>query len=97
MINWLSFLVVFVTSLIGAGVLVVLYSIGVRLLATPSAAPSSTPDIAVNQTPDEDADESGRVTRTGRPLAATAGAYACFGLCGLGVLFAVYLIIPVFH
>lgn len=92
MIDWLSFLVVLLTSLIGAGTVVVLYSIGVRLLATPSPTPTANADVV-----DEDADESGRVTRTGRPVGATAGAVVCFGLCGVAVLFAVYLIVPVFH
>ncbi|GAB3570129.1 hypothetical protein [Spelaeicoccus albus] len=94
MINWTAFLVVLVTSLIGAGVIVTLFSIGVRLLATPS----QKPDAARQQAPDEDADESGRVTTYARrPPAATVGAYVCFGLCGVGVLFAVYLIVPLFH
>jgi len=32
-----------------------------------------------------------------RPVAATFGAYACFVLCALGVLYGLYLIIPAFH
>ncbi|GAA4266757.1 hypothetical protein [Frondihabitans peucedani] len=33
----------------------------------------------------------------GRPTAAVAGAYACFALCAVGVLFGIYLIVPTFH
>lgn len=96
MINWTAFLVVLVTSLIGAGTIVTLFSIGVRLLAAPSR--KTVPDAARTQAPDEDADESGRVTTySRRPPSATAGAYVCFGLCGVAVLYAVYLIVPLFH
>lgn len=96
MINWTAFLIVLVTSLIGAGAIVTLFSIGVRLLAAPSREPK--PEVARGQAPDDDADESGRVTTySRRPPAATFGAYVCFALCGIGVLYAVYLIVPVFH
>lgn len=96
MINWTSFLIVLVSSLIGAGIIVTLFSVGVRLLAAPSR--QTVPDGGRNQAPDEDADESGRVTTySRRPPSATAGAYVCFGLCGVAVLYAVYLIVPVFH
>lgn len=33
----------------------------------------------------------------GRPAGAVAGAYACFVLCAVGVLFGIYLIVPAFH
>ena len=33
----------------------------------------------------------------GQKRAALAGAYACFVLCGAGVLYGLYLIIPYFH
>ncbi|KQQ26493.1 MULTISPECIES: hypothetical protein [unclassified Frondihabitans] len=33
----------------------------------------------------------------GRPRAAVVGAYACFTVCALGVLFGIYLIVPALH
>jgi hypothetical protein len=32
-----------------------------------------------------------------RPRVATLGAFVCFGLAGLAVLYGIYLIIPAFH
>lgn len=32
-----------------------------------------------------------------RPVAARIGAYACFALCAVGVLYGIYLIVPALH
>jgi len=73
MIDWLAFIVVAVTTLIGAGVVVGMYSLGVRLYAV-----SGDDARAANKT-------------------AKWAAFACFTICGLAVLYGIYLIVPFFH
>ena len=82
MIDWFSFVIVGVSTIVAACVVVSLFSLGVRLLAVGT-----------------EYDEDGRkVSVTGiRPQAATVGGYVCFGLCGIAVLYGVYLIIPALH
>jgi hypothetical protein len=82
MINWADFTIVAIAALVGAGVVVSLYALGVRLLAVGT----------------EYDDDGRKVSVTGiRPQAATVGGYFCFGLCGLAVLYGVYLIVPALH
>ncbi len=76
MIDWMSFVVVAVASLVGASVLVMLAALGLRLFESGSRARS------------DDA-RAGRVT--------LAFARTLFGMCGLLVLYGVYLIVPFFH
>lgn len=76
MIDWMSFLVVAVASLVGASALVTIASLGIRLLESGTQAGKVDP-------------------RAGR--AARAGARALFALCGLLVLYGVYLIVPFSH
>lgn len=70
--KWLELLTVAGATLVAAVTVVVLYSLGVRLIAIAGdsqvAAPAWTKYLS----------------------------YACFGLCGLAVLFGLYLIIPYF-
>jgi hypothetical protein len=66
MIDWVSFLTVLVVSVVSASLIVLLFSIGLRLVAA----------------------EGG----WRRPMGVTA-----FVLCGLLILFGVYLIIPSLH
>ncbi|WP_082369176.1 hypothetical protein [Arthrobacter sp. ERGS1:01] len=73
MIDWLAFVVVAITTLVGAGFVVAMYSLGVRLFAF-----SGDGTAAANKS-------------------AKWGAFACFGVCGLTVLFGIYLIVPFFH
>ena len=70
--KWLELLTVGGATLVAAVTVVVLYSLGVRLIAIAGDAEQSAP-------------------RMKRSLA-----YICFGLCGLAVLYGLYLIIPYF-
>ncbi len=96
MIDWAAFLSVFVAALVAACVLVGLYSLGIRFLATPAPkAPqedgSFEPDAPSRDDEDDDVDD------LGRPRWATIAAYTCFTLSALGVLFGIYLIVPALH
>ncbi len=87
-INWLSFLVVFVASIVAASVVVVLFATAIRLFATPH------PGAVARSARDEEMDD---VEGPARPAAATAGGVVLFVLSGLAVLYGLYLIVPFFH
>lgn len=84
-INWGSFLIVFVASIVAACVVVVLFSTAIRLFATPH------PGAAAGSARDEEMDD---VEGPTRPVAATAGGVVLFVLSGLAVLYGLYLIVP---
>jgi hypothetical protein len=67
---------------------VLLYTLGLRLLGTGQPA-----DAAGDQT--QYADESARSGRT--PLGAMVGAIVCFAVCAAAVLYGIWLTIPQFH
>lgn len=106
---FLSFVEVFVASLLGCCVVVGLYALGTRLLAVAGRAlfvePVEFTDAITVITPQQAAKAQRKAEKArlknplseGRKRAALAGAYACFTLCALGVLFGLYLIIPYFH
>jgi hypothetical protein len=109
MIDWAAFLVVFVASLIGACVVVTFYALGTRLLAAAGRAlfvePAEFTDAITVISPEKAAKalkkankalKKNPLTDAQKRLALT-GAYACFILCGLAVLYGLYLIIPFFH
>ena len=82
MIDWGAFLIVGVSSLVATCVVASLFALGVRLHAVGT----------------EYDDEGRKVAVTGiRPRAATVGGYVCFVLCGIAVLYGVYLIVPALH
>lgn len=89
MIDWMAFLIVFAVSVVGAGVVVSLYSFGIRFLATP--ARSSVADGPARDDENDDVDDAGR------PLWATIAANTCFVLSALMVLVGIYLIVPALH
>jgi Sec-independent protein secretion pathway component TatC len=92
MIDWMSFVIVFVASIASAITLVALYSLGIRFLATPPRAHAGpTPGSVPRDDEDDDVDP------LGRPRWATIAAYACFALSAAGVLFGIYLIVPALH
>lgn len=93
MIDWLAFVAVFAASLIAAVFVVVLYSLGIRFLATPAPVVDGSDPAAGPDRDDEDDD----VDDAGRPRWATVMANICFGLSGLAVLFGIYLIVPALH
>jgi hypothetical protein len=87
-INWLSFLIVFVASIVSACVVVVLFATAIRLFATPH------PGAAGGSARDEEMDD---VEGPTRPAAATAGGVVLFVLSAIAVLYGIYLIVPFFH
>lgn len=96
MIDWLAFLIVFGTALVAAAVVVSLYSLGIRFLATPAPKAlredgSFEPDGPSRDDEDDDVDD------LGRPRWATVAANICFGLCVVCVLIGIYLIVPALH
>ena len=109
MIDWGAFVLVFASALIGSCVVVASYSLGTRLLAVAGRAlfvePVEFTDAITVISPEKAAKAQRRAEKAqrknplsaGRKRAALAGAYACFVVCALAVLFGLYLIIPFFH
>lgn len=95
-IDWVAFLTVFISALIGAVSVVVLYSLGIRFLAT-QAPPATAEDRAAASFGPARDDEDDDVDDVGRPLWATIAAYVCFGLSVVAVLVGVFLIVPALH
>lgn len=90
MIDWASFAIVAVASMGAAVFVVLMYALGIKLLSVP-------PNGAVQAEGLERDSEDDEVTMTGRPLWATLLANTCFTICGIAVLFGIYLIVPVLH
>ena len=109
MIDWFAFVIVLVASLVGASVVVSLFSLGLRLLTvagrTPVVAPAEFTDAITVITPEEAAKAAKRAEKAARksPLTdgqkrvARVGAWACFALSGLAVLYGIFLIVPALH
>jgi len=109
MIDWLAFLIVFAASLLAAVVIVGLYALGLKLLVAagrvPVVVPAEFTDAITILTPAQikqaekkaaKAAKKNPLTR-GQRRAALIGAYACFVLCGVAVLWGIYLIVPALH
>lgn len=109
MILWSSFLIVSVASLFSAALLVSLYSLGLRLLTTAGRIPLvdpveftgaitvlTTKKAAKQQKRMRKAAAANPLTSGQKRLALLAG-YVCFGLCGVAVLYGIYLIVPALH
>lgn len=109
MIDWFAFVIVLVASLVGAGAVVSLYALGLRLLTvggrTPVVAPAEFTDAITVITPEEAAKAAKRAEKAARksPLTdgqrqlAHVGAWACFILSGVAVLYGIFLIVPALH
>ncbi|RUR01113.1 peptidase [Labedella endophytica] len=109
MIDWGAFVVVFAAALVGTVVVVGLYALGLRLLVVggrvPVVVPAEFTDAITVLTPAEIASAERKAAKAARKNPLTPGqrrlaaytAYACFALCGLAVLFGIYLIVPFFH
>lgn len=109
MIDWWAFVQVAFASLAATAVVVSAYAFGLRLLATsgraPLVEPASFTDAITVITPEQSKAAAKRQKKAakknplteGQKRAAQAGAYACFSVAGLAVLFGIYLIIPYFH
>lgn len=96
MIDWLAFLMVFGAALVSAVLVVALYSLGIRFLATPAPKVRLADGSYEADGPERD-DEDDDVDDLGRPLWATVAANVCFGLSGVAVLVGIYLIVPALH
>lgn len=96
MIDWMAFLTVFVAALVSAAVVVALFSLGIRFLATPAPKVLRADGTYEPDGPDRD-DEDDDIDELGRPRWATTLAYLCFGLSGVCVLIGIYLIVPALH
>jgi hypothetical protein len=109
MIDWLAFLLVAGSALASACLVVSLFALALRMLSTAGKAPNVTPaeftDAITIITPAEAAAEAKRIKKAAArsPLTALQKrlalmvAYTCFVVCGLVVLFGIYLIVPVLH
>jgi hypothetical protein len=108
-IDWIAFVIVLVAALVGASVVVSLYSLGIRLLTiagrTPVVAPAEFTDAITVITPEEAAKAAKRAEKAARksPLTegqkrmAHVGAWVCFVLGGIAVLYGIFLIVPALH
>ena len=109
MIDWISFVIVLLAALLGASVVVSLYALGIRLLTvsgrTPVVAPAAFTDAITVISPEEAAKAAKRAEKAARksPLTdgqkrlAHVGAWACFALSGIAVLYGIFLIVPALH
>jgi hypothetical protein len=104
-IDWLAFLVVLVTALLGTTVVVIAYAFGIRLLTlsgrTPIVTPAEFTDAITVVTPAEIRQAEKRAAKAakksplsdGQKRAALVGARACFTLSAVAVIFGIYLIV----
>ena len=104
-IDWLAFVSVFVAALIGAGLVVTFYAVGLRLLVRGGRAPVVGPaefTDAITIVTDKEirraekaaakAAKRSELTPAQRRVA-LMGAYACFVLCGTAVVAGVLIIV----
>lgn len=109
MIDWSAFFVVAVAALVSTSIVVSLYSLGLRLLTTAGRIPTMEPAeftgaitvlsparAAKDAKRARKAHKANPLTPRQKRLALYVG-YFCFVLCGLIVLFGVYLIVPALH
>ncbi|MGO1848208.1 MULTISPECIES: peptidase [unclassified Microbacterium] len=104
-IDWLLFLQVLVTALVGAGLVVGFYALGLRLRAAsgriPVVAPAEFTDAIAVLTDKQQRKEEKAAAKAARksPLtegqkrAALAGSYACFAISALAVVAGLLLIV----
>lgn len=109
MIDWFAFLVVFISALIAAMVVVATYALGLRLLSAsgriPLVEPAEFTDaITVMSAAEiEHAAKRARKAAKKSPLTDSqkqlrfVGAWVCFSVCGMAVLYGIYLIVPALH
>lgn len=105
MIDWFAFLVVLVSALVGATVVVIAYSLGIRLLTlsgrTPIVTPAEFTDAITVVTPAEIRQAEKRAAKAakksplteGQKRAAFVGAWACFTISAIAIILGVYLIV----
>ncbi len=104
-IDWIAFVQVFLTAIIGAGAVVTFYALGVRLLVRSGHAPVVSPaeftDAITVITPKEarramkaaaKAAKKSPLTRRQKRIA-LVGACACFAVCALAVITGIVLLV----
>lgn len=104
-IDWLAFVKVLIAAIIGGGLLVFFYGLGLRLLVDggkpPVVHPAEYPDAITTLSPKQmrKAEKKAAKVAKRNPLSAGARravlacAYGCFTLCALTILGAVVLIV----
>ncbi|WP_173922081.1 peptidase [Agromyces sp. Marseille-P2726] len=105
MIDWLAFLVVFVSALLAATIVVSAYALGLRLLTasgrTPIVTPAEFTDAIAVVTPAQIRKAEKRAAKAakknpltdGQKTAAYVSAWACFAIAGLAVVVGIWLIV----
>ena len=109
MIDWAAFLVVAAASLVSSAIVVSLYSLGLRMLTTagriPTVEPAELTGAITVLGPARAAKDAKRAKKARKANPLTDGqkrlaqytGYLCFAVCGLIVLYGVYLIVPALH
>lgn len=105
----MAFVIVFVAALTGTAVVVGFFALGLRLLVVAGRVPVVTPatftDAITVLTAAEIKSAAKKAAKAARKNPLTPGkkrvaltcAYACFTICGLAVLYGIYLIVPALH
>jgi hypothetical protein len=105
MIDMFAFLLVFISAMIATVVVVSAYSLGVRLLTlsgrTPIVTPAEFTDAITVVTPAEIRQAEKRAAKAakksplseGQKRAALVGAWSCFVLSAIAVIYGIYLIV----
>lgn len=81
-VDWGAFVVVFLVALAATAVVVLFFSLGLRLLSNGEL---------------EDAGAGASVGGAPRPAVRSVGGWACIAVGALAVLYALYLVVPQFH
>lgn len=95
-INWLAFLEVFATALTAAGILVLFYSLGLRLMVTADRVPTEVDaddDEPMTHVTTAPSPAGGSTLSPTRRFAALIGAYACFAVCAIAVILGIFLLV----
>jgi hypothetical protein len=108
-IDWMGFVIVLVAALTGTALVVGFYSLGLKLLVragrVPVVIPATFTDAITVLSAAEIKSAAKKAAKAARknPLTplqkriALAAAYCCFTVCGLAILFGIYLIVPALH
>jgi hypothetical protein len=97
MIDWSAFLVVALVAVVSACFVVFVYSVGLRLWSAADAMAGKYSIRADGTMGPSTAGIPGATRSEGVVRLVRSGAIACFVVCGLVVLYGIYLIVPQFH
>jgi flagellar motor component MotA len=108
-IDWMAFVIVLGSALTGTLVVVGFYSLGLKMLVragrVPVVIPATFTDAITVLTPAEIKSAAKKAAEAARknPLTtaqkrvALAAAWCCFTICGIAIVFGIYLIVPALH